>query len=318
MPDSSPAGFRHALSTYNAPEEAAATAVPYLRDGFDRRETVAVHVSPAVQACLDATEVGHALKAKEELGDVVQHPHQTLWALRQLADAAGRRGSRLRVLFELDALAHDPLDWARAEAAANAVLNDSPVQALCLCDVTATHRLALAELMRAHPELWRDGAGGGNPEYVTPRNQLRVLDSRRSPDPLEAWPAKRTISLDGGVPGLAGVRSAVQPMLDAAGVSNGRQQDFLEAVFQVCVNALMHGGEKAEVRFWDTSASVLCRVRDDGEGLSDPLMGYLPPLNGLNGWSTAGTSLWAARQLCDHMTATMEPEGFTVRMTVNA
>src|SRR5207247_11184098 len=159
----------------------------------------------------------------------------------------------LRVLFEVDALAHDPLDWARAEAAANVVLRDVPVQALCLCDIKATHRLALTELMCAHPDLWRDGASGVNPEYVAPGDQLRGLDSRRSPDPLEAWPAREKIPLT-GVDALGHVRAALEPMLRAAGVGKSRREDFMEGVFQVCANAILHGGETAEVRLWDTDA----------------------------------------------------------------
>jgi hypothetical protein len=247
------------------------------------------------------------------LGDVVQHPHQTLWALRQLGEKAARDGRLLRVLFEIDAIAHDPLDWARAEAAANVVLAGLPIKSLCLCDLTATHRLALADLMCAHPKVWRDGMSIANVEYVETRTHLRALDARRSPDPLEAWPATERIPL-GEVGELATVRAALEPLLHGAGIAPTRQEDFLESVFQVCVNAIMHGGERAEVRIWDTESSVLCRVRDDGRGLDDPLMGYLPPTNGL---SSPGTSLWAARQLCDHLTTTLEPEGFTVRMTVN-
>jgi anti-sigma regulatory factor (Ser/Thr protein kinase) len=315
MSDSSTTGFRHAISTYDAPEEAAVAVVPYLGEGFDAGDIVAMRVSPAIRACLARTPIAPSLGALADLGDVVHHPHQTLWTLRQLAEEARQSAGRLRVLFEIDAAAHDPLDWARAEAAANTVLRDVSVRGLCLCDVTATHRLALAELMRAHPHLWRDGDVDINPEFVTARNHLRALDSRRSPDPLEAWPAKEHI-LIAGLDELGDVRSALRPMLDRARIGRNRQEDFLEGVFQVCVNAIMHGGEKAEVRLWDTSASVLCRVRDDGEGLADPLMGYIPPLNGLA--AAHGTSLWAARQLCDHMTTTLEPEGFTVRMTVNA
>ena len=104
-------------------------------------------------------------------------------------------------------------------------------------------------------------------------------------------------------------------MLDAAGVADPRREDFLEGVFQVCENAIVHGGRSAEVRLWDADGSVLCRVRDGGTGPAGPLMGYRPPANG---FSTPGTGLWAARQLCDQLTTMHEPAGFTVRMTVNA
>jgi anti-sigma regulatory factor (Ser/Thr protein kinase) len=314
MPETSSGGFRHAMSTYAAPEEAAETAIPYLHEGITRGETLAVHVSAKVAVCLAAAEVGDELATAGVLGDVVEHPHQTLWALRQLAKEAERNGRRLRVLFEIDALANDPVDWARAETAANAALRNLPVEALCLCDVGSTDRFALADLTCAHPEVWRDGVREVNTAYIATRTHLRALDARRSPDPLEAWPATAKVPL-GRVDELSQLRSALEPLLVEAGIASDRREDFLEAVFQVCVNALMHGGEQAEVRVWDTPTSVLCRVRDDGEGLSDPLMGYLPPPNGT---SSPGTSLWAARQLCDHLTTTSEPEGFTVRLTVNA
>jgi anti-sigma regulatory factor (Ser/Thr protein kinase) len=314
VPDTPTDGFRHALSMYTSPEHAAECAAPYLMDGHEAGETLIVQVSPDVRECLASTFDGPALAASIDLGDVVDHPHQTLWALRQLADEAMTAGARLRVLFELDATANDPLDWARAEAAANAVLAGRPIRELCVCDVMATHRLVLADLMWAHPDLWHDGVSDANPEYIDAGNHLRSLDARRSPDPLEAWPAKQQIAL-ADIAELAAVRSALEPMLQRAGIADARQEDFLEGVFQVCVNAIMHGGDMAEVRLWDTEASVLCRVRDDGAGPADPLMGYVPPKNGL---SSPGTSLWAARQLCDHLTTTIEPEGFTVRMTVNA
>jgi hypothetical protein len=306
--------FRHALAAYASAAAAARSAIPYLAEGCDAGDKLVVHVSGDVRACLADSDLRQAVAGAEVLGDVVDHPHQTLWTLRQLGERAARDGYRLRVLFEIDARAHDPLDWARAETAANVVLADLPVRALCLCDIRSTHRLAFADLMCAHPEVWNDGACDSNAQYLETRRHLRTLDSRRSPDPLEAWPAKEKIPLI-GLAELAAIRAALEPMLDAAGIAPARGEDFLESVFQVCVNAIMHGGLSAEVSLWDTETSVLCRVRDDGDGLVDPLMGYVPPLAGL---SAAGTSLWAARQLCDHLTATSEPEGFTVRMTVNA
>jgi anti-sigma regulatory factor (Ser/Thr protein kinase) len=314
VPNTSSNGVRHVLAVYASAERAAEAVFAYAAEGLDDGDTLVVWVSPAVRGCLAGSVVGPVLAESEQLlGDVVGHPHQALWAVQQLAVQAAQEGRRLRVVFELDDAAHDPLDWARAETAANTALADLPVAGLCLCDARASHRLALVELIRAHPSVWLDGPTA-NTEYIETRAHLRALDSRRSPDPLEAWPASKQISLSGPAD-LAGVRSSLEPMLVAAGVADSRREDFLEGVFQVCVNAAMHGGDKAEVRLWDTDRSVLCRVRDSGSGLEDPLMGYLPPANGL---STPGTGLWAARQLCDHLTTTLEPEGFTVRMTVNA
>jgi anti-sigma regulatory factor (Ser/Thr protein kinase) len=307
-------GLSHVLAVYASAERAAETAIAYLAHGREPGETVVAHVSPRVRRCLAGTALDPVLAESEQLlGDVVGHPHQALWAVWQLAEEAARDGGRLRVIAEIDGAGHDPLDWARAETAANTALAGRPVRVLCLCDVRALDRLALDDIMSAHPSVWLDGPTA-NSEYVESRAHLRALDSRRAPDPLEAWPAKRQIRLAGPAE-LAAVRSEVQATLDAVGVADARREDFLEGVFQVCENAIVHGGDEAEVRLWATEGSVFCRVRDGGPGLADPLMGYLPPANGM---STPGTGLWAARQLCDHLTTTLEPEGFTVRMTVNA
>jgi len=62
-----------------------------------------------------------------------------------------------------------------------------------------------------------------------------------------------------------------------------------------------------------TKDRLLCQVRDSGSGLPDPLAGYQPPDRTVPG---AGMGLWSARQLCDMVTTTVEPEGFTVRLSI--
>ena len=110
------------------------------------------------------------------------------------------------------------------------------------------------------------------------------------------------------------MRQIIEDGLAITAIETDRSEDFLAAVFEVAANALLHGGTTASAVIWAMPDRVLCRIRDDGPGLSDPLSGYEPP----TGPGRPGSGLWSARQLCDRLTTTMEPQGFTVRLHVFA
>jgi anti-sigma regulatory factor (Ser/Thr protein kinase) len=98
-----------------------------------------------------------------------------------------------------------------------------------------------------------------------------------------------------------------------SGLPDDRVQDFLVAVTEMVANAMQHGDNRAELALWVAAAGVVCDVYDQGQGLDDPLAGFLPP-----GGDDApkGIGLWVARQLSDTLAISSGPDGTVVRLTI--
>ena len=240
------------------------------------------------------------------------HPHQLLWGLYQICAEDLRTFPGVRVVSEMAASSEDYTDWGRMEAVANVALRDLPVRGLCLANSAELMLPQERILACTHPTMHTRVGTVPNPNFQRTRSMMRRLDRQIERDPMEAVPPHATSPLVSGAD-LAALRELIQSALVTAAIEPTRQEEFLEAVFEVATNALLHGGSSGSAAIWAGSGRVLCRIRDDGPGLDDPLSGYLPPLNG-QGRGTSG--LWTARQLCDRLTTTLEPDGFTVRLHV--
>jgi hypothetical protein len=59
---------------------------------------------------------------------------------------------------------------------------------------------------------------------------------------------------------------------------------------------------------------VLCAVTDQGPGFDDPLAGYAPL--DTRHLDRGGAGLWLARQCCDRLDMSTDPDGFTVRLSI--
>ena len=111
-------------------------------------------------------------------------------------------------------------------------------------------------------------------------------------------------SFDGGQVGV--LRRAVAAHATAAGLSEGRRQDFVLAVDEILTNAVRHGGGGGIVEVWLTSERLWFRVSDEGPGFAVALV--KPPRPSQLG----GRGLWIAGQITDELTITSDTTGTVV------
>ncbi|MEP6666736.1 MAG: sensor histidine kinase [Nocardioidaceae bacterium] len=315
MTEVSDRALRHDLVVYDHDDLLVHTVVPFVEDGLSLNEVVIVQAPQRTWDVLSSQLDSGTPIVRDPLMELLDHPHQKIWGLAQYVRdelEAGATGVRAVEEIPSDALTRYPAEWARAEAIINHVFRDLDLWELCPYSRESLPPDVIENAQRTHSGLVEPGRRRENPDYQQPRAFLRFIDSQRAADPREARPpfiAQPLVTMYD----LALVRSHLDDALDHTILREERKADFRAAVFEVGVNALLHGGPTASVQIWVTAGRILCRVRDDGPGLEDPLVGYEPPgsdpLKGVHG-------LWLARQLCDITTATMEPEGFTVRLSM--
>jgi anti-sigma regulatory factor (Ser/Thr protein kinase) len=87
---------------------------------------------------------------------------------------------------------------------------------------------------------------------------------------------------------------------------------MLLAAGEVFGNAYRHGGDAVSVQVGRVGERFLCEVADEGPGIDDPLVGFLPPRPG----HTEGAGLWVARQLTRRLELVPSPHGTNVRLWI--
>jgi anti-sigma regulatory factor (Ser/Thr protein kinase) len=100
--------------------------------------------------------------------------------------------------------------------------------------------------------------------------------------------------------------------MSAEGVPAPEAQHLLVAAAEVFANALHHGHGANKLRVGRVDGRFVCELSDHGPGISDPLIGYLPPRPG----HLDGVGLWVARQLTARLEFVATPHGFATRLWV--
>jgi anti-sigma regulatory factor (Ser/Thr protein kinase) len=70
-------------------------------------------------------------------------------------------------------------------------------------------------------------------------------------------------------------------------------EDVVLVVYELATNAVRHGGGHGRLNLWRENDRFVCRVSDDGPGLTDPQAGMVAPAPNKSG----GRGLWIARRL---------------------
>ena len=306
---------RHDAIMYDTPDALLEAAVPFLEGGLRAGEVVVVQVPEHTWSLLKPQLASAQRIMRNPLDDVHGHPHQTLWGLKQLVEEEVRDGAAaVRGLAEIPPtrLTADYADWGRTEALLNTALGSVDYWGLCPYSRNDLSSEVIDMAVRTHPWLVDSSNRRENPAFEPTRDYLMRVDSVRAPDPLEAHPPMATQPLK-SMADLSAARDELEVAFELTTLGVDRKADLSDALFEVAVNAMLYGGEIASVQIWVAKDRILCQVRDSGPGLPDPLAGYQPPDRTVPG---AGMGLWSARQLCDMVTTTVEPEGFTVRLSI--
>jgi anti-sigma regulatory factor (Ser/Thr protein kinase) len=123
--------------------------------------------------------------------------------------------------------------------------------------------------------------------------------------------SSRVLAESFDIDGLARVRSAVAAYADALGAGEALD-DIVLTAYELCSNAVKHGGGSGRLRLWREGDKILCRVSDSGLGMADPAgRGLESP----GPFAIGGRGLWIARRLADVDIET-GPHGTTVTAAV--
>jgi len=213
-----------------------------------------------------------------------------------LADGATRVQSIGEIAFD-GSPADD--DWHWYERAANDVFAGVPMTATCLYDTNSVPPGTIACAHATHTEHLGqvDTPGRCDVERLVPR-------------PI-ALPRRRAdLTLD-GVTRSGTARHALEPFDHLA-------PDILDRarliVSELVTNAVIHGGGKADVRYWHEPNAIFIEVADDGAGIDDPFATLRPPALPVRGFG-----LWASHIEATRLhVAARRPHGTIVTAHVTA
>ncbi|MGF1597409.1 MAG: MEDS domain-containing protein [Acidimicrobiales bacterium] len=237
-------------------------------------------------------------------------PAATLHRYRQLFDRLlDERSAPINVVGLVPARTRQQWTrWARYEAVVNVALAHYPLTGLCLYDRRFTAENIVDELMKTHPCMWGSSSCGPSSHYVEPVHYLadHLPEHRLQPDrPADAMVEEPTP--------LTARHCLEALMSDRTDARTGLNLEI--ALSEVVTNAVVHGAPPITMRCWLEPTSIVCAVTDSGPGVSDPLTGWLPPVDPLA--LGGGRGLWAARQITDDLTIVSHPGDCTVTFTAS-
>lgn len=297
----------HQALLFDSPSAFLAAAVPFVRQGLHRGDSVLAVTSAEheelLREHLDGDAAGITFLAA---GGWFDSPGRTLNAHHRRIDALPGSTGILRVLAEPVWAGRDPLEtteWGRYESVMNLALADARAWLMCGYDRRTLPAAILDDARRTHPALAVGTGSEASATYADPA----------------AYYAERNVALpprpDTGVERLpyfvdmAPVRQFVVDHAARLGVPADRIDDFTLAVNEVATNAVRHGAGHGEAYMWATDRRVICEISDAGTAKAN-FLGFLraDPQGG------SGHGLWIARQICDLLEMRTGATGTTVRL----
>ncbi|MFH8611484.1 anti-sigma factor RsbA family regulatory protein [Streptomyces sp. NPDC018029] len=263
--------FVHPALFYRGREEYLAGTVPFVLDGLDAGEAVAVAVP---EANLDLIRTALGVRAeKVQLLDMAQagrNPGRIIpRVLRAFADAHPE--GRVRIIGEPIWAGRTATEYpacAQHEALINLAFQGREATILCPYDEVNLDETVLTDAHATHPTIIRSGTEDTSPAYAPEAVVSRYNQPLTAPDDVpQVSYAKQSLS---DVRHHAILRAA------ELGLPEARLQDFALAVAELTTNSVIHGGGSGALRIWTQDHHVVFEVRDAGV-LADPLAGRCPP-----------------------------------------
>jgi anti-sigma regulatory factor (Ser/Thr protein kinase) len=294
------AGLRHGALVYESPEEFAAFAVPFLREGLEAGEgAVVAHTQPGLALMREALGADAAAVTFVDVGEAYTRPARLLASYHELfVEQLGLTPS-VRAIADVQ-FGPDPQEWNRwtaYEAVTNRSFAHLPAWVVCSYNAEWTPEPVIDGVWRTHREVFPDGEHG---RFEDPDALLREL----APEPREL-DGLRSIGVGRD---LEDFRERLARELAAEDVGEDQALGFLLAATELAANALEHGGGVEDVRVGRADGRFVCEVVDRGAGFDDPAAGYLAPRPGV------GRGLWLVRQLAWELELFHAEDGFTARI----
>jgi anti-sigma regulatory factor (Ser/Thr protein kinase) len=273
----------------------AATALRHVALYYDDTDTVAEQIADTIEQdrragaavflCLPdglAAAVAERIRVDDRVAFVAADERyarpvvamQALWnsTYAALADGAPRVHSIGEVGFD-GSPADD--DWHWYERAINDVFADVALTGTCLFDVRSVSPDTIACAHATHTE------------HVGPVETPGLLDTERllpRPVALPQRPADLTLE---AVTRSGTARHALDLLDDD--LAPGMIDRARLIVSELTTNAIIHGGGRADIRYWREPDAIFIEVADDGPGIDDPVAILRPP-----SLPVRGVGLWAS------------------------
>ncbi|PXY27494.1 sensor histidine kinase [Prauserella muralis] len=296
------AGFSHPALFYRDEQSYLAGTVPFVLEGLDRDEPVAVAVPEPNLRRIEAA-LGDAAGAVRliDMSEAGRNPGRIIaGVLRAFAD---QHDGHVRIIGE-------PIWPGRTEqeypacVQHEALINESFAgwdgAILCPYDAGRLDAAVLADAEATHPVLL-DGDGPRRSTRYAPYDVLARCNTL-----LEAPPAVETMRFDATT--LSRARHFAVDRAAAHGVSDDRLDELALVVGELCGNSVLHGGGSGTLRTWRDDEAVVCEVSDAGH-LTDPLAGRRPAHPTQQG----GRGLLLVHHLADLVRTHTSPAGTTTR-----
>jgi anti-sigma regulatory factor (Ser/Thr protein kinase) len=306
-------GRAHAAALVGSDQELLDSTVPFLDEGLRAGDLVVLSCPPDTAALLAAAlgERAGTVESDTRLCLLDTTVPDAITATSQLVHRArGSDSGRLRVAGQVQ-FGPEPRNWReglRYEAAANVLLADQPVSAMCLFDRRVLPEEVLAGAAATHPELRTGDRAQPSGAFLDPVEFVRRLPLPREPVEESA----PVLAVDDAV-SLPDLRRALRTVIEAWVHDPDRAADLHLAASEIVSNAFRHGARPVSARVWADGAHLVCAISDRGEGFDGPFAGFRPA-HGMD-LSRGGMGLWLARKLWDHVDLLPGAAQFTVRLS---
>ncbi len=305
-------GHAHGAVVVTGREQLLDAAIPFLESGIRAGDLVVLACGEETAAPLrSALGTRDALLSEPRIALRGARAPDAFGLTRRLLDRAAASGSgRLRILG-IPEFGPEPISWRegqRYESAANTILRDAPLSALCVYDADVLPAPVVASACVTHPYLLAHSDLADNPEYRPPRRYLAEL-----PVPREPVEEGAPVFVVDAVATLADLRHQLGAVLAQWVSDRDRREDLHLAVSEIAANAFRHGTPPVSARIWAEPGRIVCTISDQGTAPVDPVAGFQPAHG--EDLSRGGMGLWLARKLWDHVDLLHGPDGFTVRLS---
>ncbi|MFI2300063.1 anti-sigma factor RsbA family regulatory protein [Actinacidiphila glaucinigra] len=295
--------FVHPALFYRDAGEYTAGTVPFLLEGMDAGEPVAVAVPPPRLAQLRAALGPRRTEVRWiDMERAGRNPGRIIpGVLRAFADT--RPAGRVRIIGEPVWPGRSALEYpacAQHEALINMAFAGRPVTILCPYDAARLDSAVLTEARATHPVVL-DGGREHRSAHYAPRRVI-AAHNRLPQRPSGA------LAFGFAEPQLAEARHTATAEARRLGLEGDRLAEFSVAVGELITNSVLHGGGSGAVHVWAEEGHVVCEVHDRGR-LTDPLAGRRPASRDL----PHGRGLLMVNRIADLVRQRAAGDGTTIR-----
>jgi anti-sigma regulatory factor (Ser/Thr protein kinase) len=300
--------FAHEALLYAGEDEFVAATAPFIREGVEAGEPVLVVVGAGKIARLREELNGHGDGVLfADMADVGANPARIIPAWQAFVAEHLRDDRPVRGIGEpiwAGRSRDEVVECQRHESLLNLAFADAPAwRLLCPYDTSALDDAVIAEALRSHPIVVRNGKRVASDQYRGLGGPARPFDLPLPEPPFD------TLELPFDGAHLAGSRQFVARRAVDAGLSASRTHDLVLAVNEILTNSIRHGGGGGTLRMWQDNGRLVCEVEDRGQ-INDPLVDRRRPDPNQAG----GRGLWMANQLCDLVQLRSPGDGTIVRL----